>query len=128
VVKLGPAFGASILGSVLNDTYQSHLSVAGLPSSAASTAQSSVFGALAIAREVGSPALADSARAAFVAGMDDATRVAAAIALVAFAGALVLLPRRAPAPSDSAPADSIEPVSGAPAVQASAAEASVLHG
>jgi EmrB/QacA subfamily drug resistance transporter len=127
VVKLGPAFGASILGSVLNDTYQSHLSVAGLPASAASAAQSSVFGALAIAREVGSPALADSARAAFVAGMDDATRVAAVTALVAMAGALLLLPRRAPAPSGAAPAMSIEPVSQAPAVQASAAEASAAN-
>ena len=31
VVKLGPAFGASILGSVLNSTYQGQVNVAGLP-------------------------------------------------------------------------------------------------
>jgi EmrB/QacA subfamily drug resistance transporter len=121
VVKLGPAFGASILGSVLNDTYQSHLSVAGLPASAASTAQGSVFGALAVAKQLGSPALADSARAAFVAGMDDATRVAAVIAIMAMVGALVLLPRRASAPSDAAPVESIEPVSIEPVAPSSPA-------
>jgi len=101
VVKLGPAFGASILGSVLNDTYQSHVSVAGLPASAATAVHQSVFKALAVAAQVGSPALADSARAAFVVGMDDATRVAAAIAVAAMLGAVVLLPRRSAAAKDA---------------------------
>jgi MFS transporter, DHA2 family, multidrug resistance protein len=95
VVKLGPAFGATILGSVLNSTYQGHVSVAGLPAAAASAAQGSVFGGLEVARQVGSSALLDSVRTAFVAGMDDASRVAAFIAVAAAAGALVLLPARA---------------------------------
>ena len=77
IVKLGPAFGATILGSVLNSTYQSHVSVTGLPATAAATVQQSVFGGLAVAAQLGSPALADSVRTAFVAGMDDAARVAA---------------------------------------------------
>jgi len=94
VVKLGPAFGASILGSVLNSTYQSHVSVAGLPAGVASTVQQSVFGGLAVAGQLGSTALADSVRSAFVAGMDDATRVAAVIALVAMVGAVLFLPGR----------------------------------
>jgi predicted MFS family arabinose efflux permease len=95
IVKLGPAFGATILGSVLNSTYQSHVSVAGLPASAAGAVQQSVFGGLAVARQLGSPALVESVRTAFVAGMDDATRVAAVVAAVAMIAALVLLPRRA---------------------------------
>ncbi len=103
IVKLGPAFGATILGSVLNSTYQGHVSASGLPATAAATVQKSVFGGLAVAAQLGSPALADSVRAAFVAGMDDASRVAAVIAVAAMVGALVLLPRRSPAvASDSA--------------------------
>ena len=97
VVKLGPAFGASILGSVLSSTYQSRVSVAGLPADVAAAVHQSVFKGLAVAAQIGSPALADSARSAFVAGMDDATRVAAVIAAAAMVGALVLMPRRSPA-------------------------------
>ena len=102
IIKLGPAFGASILGSVLNATYQSHVSVAGLPPATATAVQGSVFKALAVAAQLGSPALAASAKTAFVAGMDDATRVAAVIAIVAMAGALLLLPRRSSARVDDA--------------------------
>ncbi len=98
VVKLGPAFGATILGSVLNSTYQSQVSVAGLPAAAAGAVQGSVFGGLEVARQTGSVALLDSVRTAFVAGMDDALRVAAVIAVVAMAGALALLPGRSPVP------------------------------
>jgi EmrB/QacA subfamily drug resistance transporter len=102
VVKLGPALGATILGSVLNSTYQSQVSVAGLPAAAASTVQQSVFGGLAIAAQLGSAALAGSVRSAFVAGMDDATRFAAVIALVAMVAALVLLPGRSRAKAAAA--------------------------
>jgi EmrB/QacA subfamily drug resistance transporter len=97
IVKLGPAFGATILGSVLNSTYQSHVSVTGLPAATAAQVQQSVFKGLAVAQQLGSPALADSVRTAFVAGMDDASRVAAIIAAVALVGTLVLLPRRSSA-------------------------------
>ena len=66
VVKLGPAFGAAILGSVLNATYQGHVDVAGLPASAAAVVQSSVFAGIAVAQQVGSPALLASVQRAFV--------------------------------------------------------------
>jgi EmrB/QacA subfamily drug resistance transporter len=102
VVKLGPALGATILGSVLNSSYQSHVSVAGLPAADAPTVLQSVFGGLAVAGQRGSAALADSVRSAFVAGMDDATRVAAVIALVAMVAALVLLPGRSRAKAATA--------------------------
>jgi hypothetical protein len=117
IVKLGPAFGATILGSVLNSTYQSHVSVAGLPAAAASAVQQSVFGGLAVAGQMGSSALADSVRSAFVAGMDDASRVAAIIAVAAMVGALILLPGRSPAavaagPDAKAPPDAVPSTSG----------------
>ena len=115
VVKLGPAFGATILGSVLNSTYQSHVSVTGLPAAAASAVQGSVFGGLEVARQVGSPALLDSVRTAFVAGMDDASRVAAIIAIAAVVGSIVLMPKRASAPVDDEAGASRKDKSGEPA-------------
>jgi MFS transporter, DHA2 family, multidrug resistance protein len=95
IIKLGPAFGATILGSVLNSTYQGAVSVTGLPAQAAAAVQQSVFGGLAVASQIHSSALADSVRAAFVLGMDDAARVAAVVAVAAAVGALIVLPRRA---------------------------------
>jgi DHA2 family multidrug resistance protein-like MFS transporter len=95
VIKLGPAFGATILGSVLNSTYQGRLHLGGLPADAAGAVEKSVFGGIAVARQLGSPQLLDSVRTAFVAGMDDASKVAGVVALVAAVLALVVLPRRA---------------------------------
>ncbi|MFI5260106.1 MAG: MFS transporter, partial [Candidatus Limnocylindrales bacterium] len=95
VVKLGPAFGASFLGSVLNSTYQAQVAVTGLPASAAAAVKASVFGGLAVAQQVGSPVLLASVKGAFVAGMDDAVRVTAGVAVVAIALALAFLPARA---------------------------------
>ena len=94
VVKLGPAFGASILGSVLNGTYQGQLHLTGLPAQAAATAQSSVFGGLAVAQQLGSPELLASVRSSFVAGMDDAIRVAAGIAVIGIVLTVAFLPAR----------------------------------
>jgi DHA2 family multidrug resistance protein-like MFS transporter len=95
VVKLGPAFGASILGSVLTATYQGGLDLSGLPVAAAAAARTSVFGGIAVARQVGSPALLASVRSSFVAGMDDAVRAAALIAMLGIVLALAFLPARA---------------------------------
>jgi EmrB/QacA subfamily drug resistance transporter len=95
VVKLGPAFGASFLGSVLNSTYQAQVAVTELPASAAAAVKASVFGGLAVAQQMGSAALLDSVKTAFVAGMDDAVRITAGVALVAIVLALLFLPARA---------------------------------
>jgi MFS transporter, DHA2 family, multidrug resistance protein len=94
VVKLGPAFGASFLGSVLNSTYQARVSVIGLPAAAAAAVKASVFGGLAMAQQVGSTTLLGSVRTAFVAGMDDALRVTAGVAAAAIVLALLFLPGR----------------------------------
>ncbi len=97
VVKLGPAFGATILGSVLSASYQRLVPIGGLPADAAAAVKASVFGGLAVAQQAGSPALADAVRSSFVAGMDDALRAAAIIAAVGIGLALAFMPRRSSA-------------------------------
>ncbi len=94
VVKLGPAFAASALGSILRAGYQSHLALSGLPPAAAAATRASVFGGLAVARHTGSAALAASVRTAFVAGVDGALRASAGIAAAAAVLALVFMPSR----------------------------------
>jgi DHA2 family multidrug resistance protein-like MFS transporter len=92
VIKLGPAFGASILGSVLNSTYQAQVQVASLPPTLAATVKVSVFSGLAVAQKLGSPALLDSVRTSFVAGIDDAVRLTTGVAVAAIVLALLFLP------------------------------------
>ena len=108
VIKLGPAFGAAILGSVLAATYVSHLDISGLSADAAAAAQGSVFGGLAVAEQLGSQALLTSVRESFVAALAGAMGIAAVVDLVAMVLALVFLPGRAIARSTS-----VEPGSGA---------------
>lgn len=108
VVKLGPAFGATILGSVLNSTYQARVDVSGVPAQLVGQAQQSVMGGLTVAAKLGSGALARSVSDAFVAGIDDAIRAAAIACLVAAGAALVLLPHRV-----APPAAATEPRAGA---------------
>jgi EmrB/QacA subfamily drug resistance transporter len=94
VTKLGPAFGAAILGSVLNSTYEAHLNLGGLPAPAAEAVRRSVFDGIAVAQRLHSPALLDEVRTAFVAGMDNGLLVSAAIALAGAVLALAFLPGR----------------------------------
>ena len=105
IIKLGPAFGATILGSALNSTYQGRVHLAGLPATAAAAVHDSVFGGIAVARQLGSPELLASVRTAFVSGVDDAVRLAAVVAAVGVVLALVFLPGRsaAPVPSGAKP-------------------------
>jgi len=95
VQKLGPAFGATILGSVLNSTYQAHLNLSGLSAPAAEAVRKSVFGGIAVAHQIGSPALLDSVRNAFVAGMDGGLWLSATIAVAGAVLALAVFPLRA---------------------------------
>lgn len=94
VIKLGPAFGAAVLGSVMNDAYRSAVTVTGLPADVAATVQSSVFAGLAVARQAGSAVLAQAVKLAFVGALDDALGIAAVIALVGVPIAIALLPGR----------------------------------
>src|SRR5207342_3327839 len=98
--KIGGPFGAAILGSVLSVVYRDHLNLAGLPAQAAAAVQQSVFGGLAVARQLGSPQLLISVRSAFVDAMDAALWVSAGMALVGFVLALAFLPGRTRVPGE----------------------------
>jgi Na+/melibiose symporter-like transporter len=93
VNKVGGPLGSAILGSVLSAGYLAHLDLAGLTAPAADAARQSVFGGVAVAHEVGSTALLESVRTAFVHGMDMALLASAGIALVGMALTLIYLPR-----------------------------------
>ncbi len=91
--KLGGPLGTAILGSVLTTAYLARVALSGLPPAAATAARQSIFGAVAVAHELHSPALLDSAHAAFVHGMDLALVISGAVALVGFALTVAFLPQ-----------------------------------
>jgi DHA2 family multidrug resistance protein-like MFS transporter len=92
--KLGGPFGSAIMGTVLSSVYQARLGTAELPAAAVGPLRESVFGGLAVARQLHSPALLDSVRAAFVQGMDAALVVSAGIAAAGIVLSLAFLPGR----------------------------------
>jgi MFS transporter, DHA2 family, multidrug resistance protein len=93
VNKTGGPLGIAVLGSVLSAGYLSRLNLAGLPAAAASAARQSVFGGVAVARQIHSTALLTSVQRAFVHGMDMALLVSAGIALAGVVLTVVFLPR-----------------------------------
>ena len=93
--QVGATIGVAVLGTVLASVYRSHLVVTGLPAAAAAAAKSSVVAGVAVAHALGSAALLDSARYAFVQGLDAMLWVCGGIALASAILALLFLPRRA---------------------------------
>ena len=93
--QVGATIGVAVLGTVLDSVYRGHLDVTGLPAAAAAAAKSSVVAGVAVAHELGSAALLDSVRHAFVQGMDTMLWVCGGIALASAILALLFLPRRA---------------------------------
>ena len=93
VNKTGAPLGIAILGSVLSAGYLARVDLAGLPTTAAAAARQSVFGGVAVAHELHSPALLASVQRAFVHGMDLALLVSAAIALVGMVLTILFLPK-----------------------------------
>jgi MFS transporter, DHA2 family, multidrug resistance protein len=93
--QVGATIGVAVLGTVLASVYRSHLVVTGLPAAAAAAAKSSVVAGVAVAHALGSAALLDSVRSAFVQGMDTMLWVCGGIALASAILALLFLPRRA---------------------------------
>jgi MFS family permease len=83
--ELGGALGIAVLASVLQSTYRSRLDVGGLPGPVADHARSS----LALAARLG-PAVARSAEAAFLDGLQYALLTAAGTVVVAALAVLVL--------------------------------------
>jgi DHA2 family multidrug resistance protein-like MFS transporter len=91
--EVGGPLGIAILGSVLSTGYIAHLKLSGLPTSAVTAVQQSIFGGVAVAHKIGSSSLLESVRRAFVHGMDLALVVSAVIALAGVVITLVFLPR-----------------------------------
>jgi DHA2 family multidrug resistance protein-like MFS transporter len=89
----GGPLSAAILGSVLSAVYLAHLNLSALPASAASAVRQSIFGAGTVAHKLAQPALLDSARVAFVHGMDLALLLSGCVALVGVLLAAIFLPR-----------------------------------
>ncbi len=93
--QVGATIGVAVLGTVLGSVYRSHLDVTGLPTAAAAAAKSGVVAGIAVAHQLGSTALLDATRHAFVQGMDTMLWVCSGIALAGAILALLFLPRRA---------------------------------
>jgi EmrB/QacA subfamily drug resistance transporter len=97
VQKAGAPLSAAVLGSVIASGYQSQLPLAGLPEATTGAVRSSVFAGIEVARRIGSPALLESVRSAFVHGIGLMLWVSAGLAVVAVVLALLFLPWRATA-------------------------------
>ncbi len=100
VQNVAASFGVAVMGSTLNNAYQSHLlpNLAGLPANVQSAAQSSVAVAAAIAHHLPGSIGANllrAADAAYAQGMDDVMIVTAAMTLVCALTMALLLPSRA---------------------------------
>ncbi|MGI8562494.1 MAG: DHA2 family efflux MFS transporter permease subunit [Candidatus Dormibacter sp.] len=108
--KTGGPFGSAVLGSVLSSAYRARVPAEGLPPAAAAAVRESVFGGIAVADRLGSGALLESVRSAFVAGMDAALLVAAAIAASGMALTLVFLPGQRASTASQAEAPAEEPL------------------
>ena len=92
--QVGATIGVAVLGTVLVTVYRSHLGVQGLPAAAAAAAKASVVAGVGVAHAAGSAALLDSARTAFVQGMDTMLWACGGIAAASAILALLFLPRR----------------------------------
>jgi MFS transporter, DHA2 family, multidrug resistance protein len=93
--QVGATIGVAVLGTVLASVYRAHLSVERLPAAAAAAARSSVIGGVGVAHELGSAALLEEVRTAFVHGMDTMMWACGGIALACAILGLIFLPRRA---------------------------------
>ena len=92
--QVGSAIGVAVLGTALNGGYRDRVDVTGLPAAAAEAVRKSASAGVAVADRVGSPALLESVRAAFVHGMGTALVVSGAIAAAGAVLGLIFLPAR----------------------------------
>ena len=101
--ELGGALGVAVIGSAMSAVYAGKVATAmaatGLPEAASETAQSSLAGALAVARQVGGDVGAGITRAAsdaYVAGLHRSVVIGAVAVFAGALFALLFLPSRAP--------------------------------
>ncbi len=92
--EVGGAFGIAILGSIINETYQRNLVVPDGLAGGALDPTASLGNALALGKMMGSQALIDSARLAFVDGLTLAYMIGAAVALATAVIVRLWMPRR----------------------------------
>ncbi|MFG1914387.1 DHA2 family efflux MFS transporter permease subunit [Micromonospora sp. NPDC048898] len=95
--KTSGPLGTAIMGSVLVAVYHARLDSAdldGVPAPAAQAARRSLSEGIAVAREIGSPALEHASRVAFVDGLSVSLLVCAGIAVVGAVAAAAFLPHR----------------------------------
>jgi DHA2 family multidrug resistance protein-like MFS transporter len=95
VRQVGATIGVAVLGSVLNAGYHARLDVTSLPAQVADAVRDSAAAGVAVAHQLGSAALLDSVRAAFVHGMDTLLWTCGGLAVAGVMLALAFLPRRA---------------------------------
>jgi hypothetical protein len=99
--NVGASLGVAIMGSILNNVYQAHLSgqLTGLPANVQSAAQSSVAVAASVAQHLPGPLGAHLLRAAqdaYVFGMSDVMLITAGMMFVGAVLMALFLPARAP--------------------------------
>ncbi|MCX5560363.1 MFS transporter [Streptomyces sp. NBC_00038] len=96
VRQVGSAIGIALLGSLLASAYSDRLDTSGLARAAADTASDSVVGAHVVAAQLGDSALAASADASYIHGMNLVLLVSGIAALVTALLAAALLPNVKP--------------------------------
>src|SRR3954469_357320 len=97
--QVGGALGVAVLGSLAGAAYTGRLDVTGLPGQAAHAAQESVAGGMAVARALGSPALAGNVAGAYVHAMTVVLLTTAGLALAGALLAALRLPARGQIPA-----------------------------
>lgn len=93
--QVGGTFGVAVLGAVVNATYRANVDVSDVPADAGEAVRDSAEAGTRVADAVGSQALLDSVRQAFVDGMANMLWVCVAIAVVGAILTVVFLPVRA---------------------------------
>lgn len=96
VRQVGSAIGIALLGSLLAGAYSDRLDTSGLARAAADTASDSVVGAHVVAGRLGDSALAASADASYIHGMNLVLLVSGVAALITALLAAALLPNAKP--------------------------------
>jgi EmrB/QacA subfamily drug resistance transporter len=97
--QVGAALGIALLGSLLSSVYSGQLDVTGLPGPAAHAARDSVPGAMAVAAQLHSSALAAQAGAAYLHSMNVVLAVCATVAVLGAVGVALALPARSAQPA-----------------------------
>ncbi|MEU0935187.1 MFS transporter [Embleya sp. NPDC005971] len=101
--QVAGALGVAILGSVLASAYLDRIDTAGRPGPVADAARDSIGGAVKVSDHGADPTLLDSAREAFVHGMNLSLLICGIASLVFTVAVAIFLPRRPVAAPGSAP-------------------------